>query len=172
MPKKDWKAKARESGGNYLKFKDGQEITMRVVEGPREHSFENDAGKKIESMEWDVEVNGESKVLGVSSRRLLQMLADEDDEEPLEGGWFRIKAIGNGFDRQWRVRRVTPPKETDQDRFRVEYERDERSESPKAAKKPSKPVKEVSSIDELEEEAEKRARKPRKKKSEDDLEEE
>jgi hypothetical protein len=166
MPKKDWKTKARAGGGNYLKFKDGQEMIVHIIEGPRDHSFENEQGKTIESLEWDVEVEGESKVLGVSSKRLQQMLADEDDEEPLEGGWFKIKAMGDGLDRQWRVRRIEPPKETEQTRHKVEYEEDERSESAKPVKKPEKPVREVSSIDELEEEAERRAKKPRKSKRE------
>jgi hypothetical protein len=166
MAKKDWKTKAREGGGQYVKFKDGTAITMRIIEGPRDHSFENDDGKKIESLEWDVEIDGETKVLGVSSKRLQQILADEDDDEPLEGTWLWIKASGTGFERNWRVKRVEKPRESREEPFAVKYERDERSESAKAGPVKARPVKEVSSIDELEEEAEKRAKKPRRAKKE------
>lgn len=103
---RDWKDKAREGGGKYLKFKNGMQYDMEFIDGPREHAFTNEAGKDVTSMEWDVDVEGDEKILSVSSRRLLQLLADEDDDEELIGSVLRIKAIGDGFERQWRVKRI------------------------------------------------------------------
>ena len=108
---KDWKTYGRE-GSTYLKFQDGEEKDLQFVAGPEEHTFKAKDGSTVTAFEWAVLVDEGEKILSVSSKRLLSVLADEDDDEPLIGRGLRIKAMGGGYNRQWRVRSIANPTKT------------------------------------------------------------
>lgn len=171
-----WTEQARSAGREkYLRWDPGQEIELKIIEGPREHEFNAKDGKLVKAWEWDVTVDGEPKVMSVTSRRLLLILADEEDECPMEGCYFRIKAMGSGMDRQWRVRRLERVRSAPVPLPVEEDEEEEVSAPPPKPKKPAPapvPVREVDSIDEFEEAAAKIARpKKRKKRADPDDEE-
>lgn len=135
-----WKTDAREGGGGkYIKFKAGTEIDMKVISGPEPHEFKASDGTKVSGWEWDVETEDGPKTLSVTSRRLLQILADEDDECPLEGTWIRVKALGDGMERQWRVRRIEKRKTYQRE---VVEEADEEDEVPAGKAREREPAEE------------------------------
>lgn len=164
-----WTDRARQSGRDqYLRWDAGQEIDVDVVSGPTEHDFQSKDGKNVHAFEWQVMVGGTPKVMSVTSRRLLMILADEEDEAPIEGATLRIKAMGSGMDRQWRVRRLQRTRSAP---TALPEEPDEEEEAPAPAPKPvqkkgpAPAVVECESIDEMEEAAARmrpaRRRKPR-----------
>jgi len=112
----DWKENVR-NDGRYIKFTGGMQLDLLFVSGPVACEFDAPPGsdgvpgKPVACWEWAVIESGEERALSISSKRLLRMLAEEDDEETLLGTTLRIKAIGDGFERQWMIRRVrgTPP---------------------------------------------------------------
>lgn len=176
-----WKTDAREGGGGrFVKFKAGTEVDMKVISGPEPHQFTASDGKKVSGWEWEVETEDGPRTLSVTSRRLLQVLADEDDECPLEGTWIRIKALGDGMERQWRVRRIERHKTTQREMVEKDEEEDngpavkarrpepveeDVAEAPRSRQNTRRSrdndenVVECNSVDEFEEQAKKRRRK-------------
>lgn len=107
---KSWKEAARSaSGGQYLKFQDGDDVVLKVLSEPEYREFTNAEGRVVKSWEWRVLTEDGEKVMSVASKRLLEELADADDEEPLLGRWIRILAKGNGYQRKYRVRAASAP---------------------------------------------------------------
>lgn len=169
---RDWKKEAV-SGGQYLKFESGTKLVVHFISGPEPHEFEARDGKTVRGWEWVVDVDGEQKVLSVTSKRLLAILADEDDEEELNGRSLQITALGDGMNRQWRVRPANTRKLQRQDEFEDDEEEEEEEPKPKTTKKAKpEPVEEVyEDIDEFEAAAKRKAKgrgRGRKKKVEED----
>lgn len=105
-----WKEAARsKSSGAFIKFGDGDDVIVKFIEGPEYREFTNAEGRVVKSWEWRVLTEDGEKVMSVASKRLLEELADADDEEPLLGRWIRILAKGNGYQRKYRVRAASAP---------------------------------------------------------------
>jgi hypothetical protein len=161
---KSWKDDANEAGGDFLKFKDGTEYVLYFVSGPKPHSFEAQDGKTVKGWEWQVELDGETKTLSVTSKRLLRVLSEEDDDEELIGRSVKIKALGDGMARQWRVVPANTRKRMKQEAVVEEEEDEEPEEKPKSVPKKAKPtgtVEEVESVEEFEAAAARRGSRPR-----------
>jgi len=101
---KSWTARVQEKIGpkGFVKFGNGTEWTMRFLNEPYDRTF-NINGKDAISFEFGVAVNGEEKTMSVRSKRLMNKLILEDKNEPLIGRTLRIKAIGDGVARDWKV---------------------------------------------------------------------
>jgi hypothetical protein len=130
-----WKMRAREvkeenaANSQFLKFKGGFIGTIRFDGPAKERVFKGEDGKEKPSFEFPLTLfrmmkrndegelvpvkgfpntaEGEEKELGVTSMRLLEMIADEDDIESIEGRYFDIHCLGEGFKRQWKLRALS-----------------------------------------------------------------
>ena len=92
--------------GKHLKYpSDGSEHIVKFLKKPEKHEFES-RGKIITGMDFIVQSYGQEKILGVSSRRLMDKLLLENSIKPIIGDTFRIKALGIGTSRQWEVERL------------------------------------------------------------------
>ena len=98
-----WKDTEAEGEGKYIKFKPGMQVTCKILDYPTARNFEGDDGKEVESYDLPVLVNGEEKIIGLSSKRLRRALAAMDDMRAMVGTWCSIKATGEGFQRQYQV---------------------------------------------------------------------
>lgn len=98
-----WKDTEAEGEGKYIKFKPGMQVTCKILDYPVARNFEGDDGKEVESYDLPVLVNGEEKIIGLSSKRLRRALAAMDDMRAMVGTWCSIKATGEGFQRQYQV---------------------------------------------------------------------
>lgn len=156
---RNWKQDAEEGSGEFLKFKNGTEYVALFVSGPKPHSFEAADGKTVKGWEWQVEVDGEEKTLSVTSKRLLRALAAEDDDDPIIGRYIKIRALGDGMDRQWRVVPANRPTRAKQVEIEETEEDEEVEEVPRKPKKPTGNAVETDSIDEFEAEATRRQRR-------------
>lgn len=106
----NWKEAARsKSSGAYLKFSDGDDVVVKFVEGPEYREFSNNEGRLVQTWEWKVLTADGVKTLSVASKRLLEALADEDDESPILGRWIRIRCKGFGYQRMYRVSAAKTP---------------------------------------------------------------
>lgn len=98
-----WKDTDDGEGGKYIKFKPGMQVTVQILDYPTPRNFEGDDGKEVESYDLPVLMNGEEKVIGLSSKRLRRALAAMDDMRPMVNTWCAIKATGEGFQRAYQV---------------------------------------------------------------------
>jgi len=98
-----WKDTDNGEGGKYIKFKPGMQITCKILDYPTSRNFEGDDGREVESYDLPVLVDGQEKIMGLSSKRLRRALAAMDDMRPMVGTWCAIKATGEGFQRQYQV---------------------------------------------------------------------
>lgn len=105
-----WKEAARsKSSGAFLKFSDGDDVIVKFIEGPEYREFSNDEGRLVKTWEWKVLTEEGEKTLSVASKRLLEALADEDDEAEILGRWIRIRCRGSGYQRMYRVSAAKKP---------------------------------------------------------------
>jgi len=105
---KDWRKAARETveSSDYIKFKDGQKQRITFLDAPEVGEFTGKDGKTKPSFDFPVEVDGEEKTWSVTSKKLLDLILEEDDDNPIEGRTFDISCKGEGFDRRYRMKEV------------------------------------------------------------------
>jgi len=65
-----WKDVDEEGEGTYIKFKPGMVVQVKILDYPTQRDFENDEGKTVKSYDLPVLLNGEEKIIGLSSKRL------------------------------------------------------------------------------------------------------
>lgn len=105
-----WKEAARsKSSGAFLKFQDGDDVVLKVLSEPEYREFTNAEGRVVKSWEWRILTEDGEKTLSVASKRLLEALADEDDEAEILGRWIRIRCRGSGYQRTYRVSAAKKP---------------------------------------------------------------
>ena len=93
-------------GPEFVVFEPGVPIVISFLDWPIRDQFVTDEGARVECHNFDVIVDGEEKLLSVSSKRLLRILYPLLEENVLVGHTFEITAIGEGFSRRWTVKEV------------------------------------------------------------------
>jgi len=105
---KDWRKAAKDvvESSDYIKFKDGQKQRITFLDAPEVGEFTGKDGKTKPSFDFPVEVDGEEKTWSITSKKLLDLILEEDDDNPIEGRTFDITCKGEGFDRRYRMKEV------------------------------------------------------------------
>ena len=174
---KNWAQKAKEvaESSDYIKFKDGQKIRITFLDEPEVGEFTGKDGKTKPSFDFPVEVEGQEKTWSITSKKLLDLVLEEHEEQDIIGRTFDISCKGEGFDRRYRMKEVpgvqsygkkkaAKPKEEEEEAeeenegVEEEGEDDDGEEEKKpkreTAKKPSKNARRAEKVAELNRKAE------------------
>lgn len=138
-----WHESAKEDfAGKYLKFStETPEHTVTFEGEPeiRELQSTFKKGEVYKSYDFPVSVGGKSRILGVTQKSLIELIIEEDEEESIIGRTFRIKCLGEGKNKSWKMREVPPEKfatqaeVTDKEKFMAGVEKQKAKRKAKAS---------------------------------------
>lgn len=138
----NWREKGKKlSEGKWIRFDAANNVRIITFIGEPEViektvSQGDRKGEKYEVLSFPVEVDGEDKILE-PNRSLLKLLMDEDEDESIIGGTYRIKAIDAPTNKTWKINRVAdnPLEESTKKKKKPEPEDDDDEEKEKAIEK-------------------------------------